>query len=93
MIEDKTVVVVVVSYRSGQNCDLLAVAVASHFDHHLVGLLLAAIGRADDCCCRFQLWFVICILETNFCLIQKVSRTLFVHSLHLQALVNINIAF
>ena len=31
--------------------------------------------------------------KTNFSLILEVSRNLFVHSLHLQALVNVNIAF
>ena len=33
------------------------------------------------------------ILKKEFSLIPEVSRTLFVHSLHLQALFNVNMAF
>ena len=75
------------------NCDSLAVVAVAHFYPDLAGRHLAAIGAVNDC-------FVICSFsllqtfsKTKFSLIPEVSRSLFVHSLHLQALVDVNTAF
>ena len=69
------------------NCDSLAVVVA-HFDLNMAGrqLMTAFVF------CRFGLSYA--FSKTNFTLIQKSQElNLFVHSLHLQSLINVNIAF
>ena len=68
------------------NCDSLAVVAVAHFDPHPTGRHLAAVGRADDCSvvCSFG-------LSSTLSKQSSVSRSLFVHSLHLQALVNVSI--
>ena len=79
---------------SALSCDSMAVVVAvAHFDRHLA-------GRAISCHREIRAVFVVCSFgllhtfsKTNFSLILKISRSLFVYSLHLQALVNVNIAF
>ena len=59
--------------KSGWNCDSLTVVAVPHFDSHLTGHHLAAIGRADDYFSRFQLLFVINILQNR---VQFDPRTL-----------------
>ena len=49
-------------YLHYRKCDLPAVA---HFDPHLAGSHLGAIGRADDCFCRLQFWFVVNIQQNK----------------------------
>ena len=77
--------------RHCRNCDSLPVVVVAHFDPHLAGCHLAAIGRTAFVVSSFGLSYT--FSKTNFSLILEVSRNLFVHRLHLQALVNVNIAF
>ena len=66
-----------------RNCDSLTVVAVAHFNTHLAGRHLAAIGRVDNCFSRLQLLFVINISKTEFSLIPEASKSLFVHSLHL----------
>ena len=66
-----------------QDCGSLAVVVVAHFNSHLAGRHLTVIGRTNDWFCHLKLWFVVSILQTNLSLIPEVSRSLFVHSVHL----------
>ena len=56
-----------------RNCDSLTVVAVAHFDPHLAAHHLAAIGRAADCFCHLELWFVINILQNK---VQFDSRSL-----------------
>ena len=47
------------------NCDSLTIVAAAHFDSHLAGRRLAAIGRADDCFSLLQFLFIINILQNR----------------------------